>query len=198
MIHNLDEFMIENDPEGFPSELPVEPEEREKFKVETDAAAAWAMRKLRSIRGKQKVNSDIAEKESKKIEMWLTGVNHPLESNARFFESLLTDYAFGCRLNSEDGRKTLDLPSGKVSTRVASDKWSVENSTFVEWAKTNASQLIKVVEQPDLSAMKSSLVVSIEGEFVIDPTTGERVPGVEVTNQGFTATVTPDVDSYGF
>lgn len=177
----------------------LQPEARERFTIQDDGAAAWAMRKLRAIRSKQAENSRIAQDEIDRVQMWLKEVNAPLDRDASYFEGILRDYAIRCRESMDDGRKSLNLPTGKVATRVGSDKFEIDATAFLPWAKQNAPQLIRVKEEPNLSALKEFAVPpsdapSATSDGVAITSDGEVIPGVRVTPGELSVTVTPDLN----
>lgn len=167
-------------------------EARERFTITDDGAAAWAMRKLRAIRSKQADNAKIAQDERDRIDLWLAEVNAPLDRDAMYFEQILTDYALRVRENPDDGRKSLNLPAGKVATRTSQAKWQVDAEQFLGWARTSHPDLIRVKEEADLTKIKETLAVTPDG-VAVSPE-GEPVPGITVLPGGITASVTPDLN----
>lgn len=163
-----------------------------RFRVDNDSAAAWAMRKLRAIRMRQESNRMIAEDEIDRVKSWLDDVNTPMERDASYFESILRDYALRCRENPDDGRKTISLPAGKVTTRIGSPRWTVDDETFLTWARANHPDLIRVKEQPALDEMKSALIVAESGGAAVTED-GEVVPGVAVSAAELSVTVKTDL-----
>jgi hypothetical protein len=163
------------------------------FRIDSDDVAAWAMRKLRRLRRQQASNDQIANDEHDRITAWQTRVNRPLTDRARFFEGVLTDYAIRCR--ATDDRKTIDLPAGKVSTRLGSPKWDIDGETFIPWAEQFAPSLLRVKTEPALADVKASFVDSIKqhGKAITD--SGEVVPGITVnTDVPMSVTITTDLD----
>jgi phage host-nuclease inhibitor protein Gam len=85
-----------------------------RWRIEDDGAAEWAMRKLaRELQARGPI-VDQAEAWTSRIEEWLKATLAPFDRRIRWWEGHLTDYA---RRQREAGRKTVSLPSGKVSTR---------------------------------------------------------------------------------
>jgi hypothetical protein len=162
----------------------------ESFKIHDDGTASWAMRKLRKIRNQQAINFEIAERESERINEWLGSVNAPLIRDINFFEALLTEYALNCRVDPSDGRKTISLPAGKVSTRAKQPKWTVNNDDFIPWAEQNFPELIRIKKEPDLSAIKGicrTHDATADGVAVTGD--GEIIPGVSIMEQEWSATI---------
>lgn len=173
-------------------------EARERFTIQDDSAASWAMRKLRAIRSKQAENKQMAVDEHARIDLWLDEVNDPLDRDAKYFEAILTDYAIRVRENPDDGRKSISLPTGKVATRQGSPKYTVDAEMFLPWARENAPHLIRVKEEPSLSAIKEYVVAADDApvatsDGVAITSDGEIVPGVHVSSSDVAVTVTPDL-----
>ena len=165
-------------------------EAKEKFRVEDDGAAAWAMRKLRTIRRKQAENAQLYVDERARLDVWLNEVNNPLDTDASYFESLLNDYAIRCRENSDDGRKSLNLPTGKVTTRLGGPKWEVDSEPFLVWAKANHPDLVRIKEEPNIQALKEFTVK----DDVAITSDGEVIPGVRISYPEVSVTITPDIN----
>lgn len=176
LAHPLDEIVTDDD-------------QRARFRIEDDAAAAWAMRKLRSVRARQQQNDRIAADEIARVREWLAQVDAPLERDATYFEAILTDYALRCRQDERDGRKTIALPTGKVTTRTTAAKINVDDDEFLPWARQNHPDLIRVKETPNTAAIKEL----IDGRPAPVTSDGELLPGVQVLPGGVSATVTPDL-----
>lgn len=156
---------------------------RQRFLIEDDGAAAWAMRKLATIRDKITANTRLADDEIARVAAWVADVNTPLERDATYFEALLTEYAI--RVRDNEGRKTVSLPFGTVATRATADKVTVDDTTFIPWARDHHPDLLRVKESPDVTALKGMLIpgkpVTVDGELI---------PGITITPGGITATIT--------
>lgn len=181
--------------EDYLDDLDNQPGQSDHFRIEDDPTAAWAMRKLRRLRKKQASNVAIAQAETERIADWLRTVNKPLEDNAQYFEGLLTDYAI--RQRFEDDRKTISLPSGKVSTRTVAPKWEVDAEPFLAWARVNAPTLIRIKEEPNLPAVKESVIPAFaqgDQHTAVDEN-GEVIPGILIRTTDLpSATITVDLD----
>jgi phage host-nuclease inhibitor protein Gam len=153
---------------------------REPFKIDNDGKADWAMRHLAASNAKKAENARLYESEVHRLQVWLERANRPIESEIQFFEGSLTQYASSER--AENDRKTLDLPHGKVKSRLVPAKFVVEDKVaFLDWAKvTKNESLIRVTEAPDAKAMNESLTKT---DGVVLSQGGEIVPGVSVTQE---------------
>ena len=109
-----------------------------------------------------------------------------VENNINFFVSLLEDYAQRERRFKE--RKSIPLPHGKIATREGRQSWDVNHDDFLPWARINRPDLMRVVEEPKLKEMKALL--EVVGDRVVDPTSGEVVAGVVITQAEMSITIT--------
>ncbi len=167
-------------------------EVKQAFIVDDDQKAAWAMRKLRSLRAKQKINQELADAEIERMKNWLESVNKTIENDCEYFVGQLTGYAHKVRLNPDDPRKTIVLPHGKVSTRQSGRKWSIDAEIFLPWARKSAPDLIRIKEEPALSKIKETYSESvIKNASVLEVVTqdGEIVPGLTIEEGNLTVNV---------
>jgi phage host-nuclease inhibitor protein Gam len=87
---------------------------RPRWSIDSDEEAEWAMRKLAYEERALRTIADQAEDWAARIQRWHDEVIKPHKSTAAFFRGALEDYA---RRQREEGRLSVPLPSGKVSTR---------------------------------------------------------------------------------
>ena len=152
----------------------IEEQAREPFTVDDDSKADWAMRKLASVRRKQADNKAIYDRELQRVSEWLEKVNTDLERDAEWFESNLRPYALQER--SKD-RKSIVLPHGTIKTVSGRIKFDIEDeSKFIEWAETNAPELVRIKKEVD----KKALGALNQSEDKVISTQGEIVPSVKV------------------
>jgi hypothetical protein len=167
-------------------------EVRQAFVIDDDQKAAWAMRKLRSLRAKQKVNEEIAAEEIARVNAWLESVNKTIENDAEYFVAHLSGYGHRVRLNPDDPRKSVTLPHGKISTRQSSRKWSVDSDIFLDWARKSAPDLIRIKEEPALTKIKEAyaeLVVQNASVLEVVTKDGEIVPGLTIEEGSLSVSV---------
>ena len=165
------------------------PEERERFVVDDDQKASWALRKLRGIKAHKAANQAIADEEIARINQWLADANSSLDRDEQYFTGMLTAYARICR--ERDDRKSVVLPYGKIGSRVGQPKWNVDNDVFMKWLEANHKELIRVKTEPNLAEAKK--VLEIVGENAVDPATGEVAEGIQILKPDITYTVEVDL-----
>lgn len=164
---------------------------KEGFRIDTPEQAAWAMRKYRALAQKAKRNSDLAAAEHARIDAWLQRVNATVETEMEFFAAHLEGYAHKERAQ---GRKSVQLPDGTISTRSQKASITVDKSTFIQWAlEAKREDLLRVSYAPDLETIKTTTVV--DGGSVIDVASGEILPGVEPSPERVTVSIAPDLDA---
>lgn len=163
--------------------------DKDTYRVETPEQAAWAMRKYRSLAQKAAQHEALAEAEKRRIDQWLDRVLESIHGNMEFFGRHLEAYAMQER---KAGRKSVDLPDGAIKTRTKHAGIQPDKSTFVQWALEHDRQdLLRTSYAPDMDAITSTVV--IDGGSVLDPTTGEVIPGLAPTPESVSIKITPDM-----
>ena len=161
------------------------------FRVDTPEKAAWAMRKYRALAQKRERNIELANAEKIRIEHWLERVNERIEGEMEFFGGHLEGFA---RSERAQGRKSVDLPDGKIQTRATGPGIALDKSTFVQWAlEHEKTDLLRTTYAPDMDAIKDFTI--IDGVRVIDKETGEVIEGAEGTPENVSVKITPDLDA---
>lgn len=161
----------------------------DEFTIDTPEKAAWAMRKYRQLAQRAGQNEDLAAAERHRIDAWLERVNQPIHAKGEFYAGHLQAYAITQRA---DGRKSVDLPDGVIKTRETRERVAVDKSTFVQWAlEAERTDLLRTTYAPDMDVVNDTVV--IDGGKVINPDTGEVIPGAEVQPARVSVTITPDL-----
>lgn len=163
--HALDAEILKERPDSAP------------FRIEDDSAADWAVSRLADVRQEVEALELMATRELERIKTWRDSQIKALESKSTFFTSLLEDYAR--RQRNDADRKSISVPHGKISTRFTQPKFEINDEIFMPWALEHAPQLVRVKQEPSVSAMREHLV--IDGTKLIDPQTGAIVEGAVAT-----------------
>ena len=151
---------------------------QERFAIESETEANWALRKIKQIEDQRKNNLELANAEIEKINSWKDQVNKQADNEVNHFQSLLDEYARKCRL-ADPKFKSLKLPNGKIGFRKQQPKWNYDDQKLLEHLKANGhDELIRIKEEPDKTAIKK--VFKLNQNSVIDPSTGEIVEGISV------------------
>ena len=164
-------------------------ESRAAYRIPDDSAAGWALRKLAAAEARIGQVTEHAQAEHERIESWHEQATKRPRDDAAYFRGLLADYARRQRL---EGRKNIVLPYGKVSTRTTGGAITADNADeFIEWAEQEGrDDLVTYSAKPALAAIKAAGLVATDEGAVLTPQ-GEIVPGLKVTPEGVSVTVTP-------
>lgn len=163
--------------------MDIEDEEsKQKFTIENRDQLSWAMRKIKAIDEEQSEIAAAAEVELNRIKTWFDSESKKLERDREFFESLIMIYAMK-KKNENDKFKTETTPYGRVTFTKQQSKWNYNDEQLLPWLmESDHIDLIKIERKPKKDDIKKRFIV--EGHQVIDTTTGETVPGIEVLEQG--------------
>jgi len=161
---DIDEYEVE--------ETPV----KEAFVVDDLNKATWAMRKLRSVVVGLEGNAEIAKAEKTRIDAWLEDANKSLLTEREFWESHLTTYLRKQR-QEDDSIKSVSTPYGKITSRVTQAKWETMEE-LTDWLLNHNDSLVRVKYEVDKAELKKKY--QVDGVQVIDPTTGEVVPFIQI------------------
>jgi hypothetical protein len=167
-------------------DVPESDELREAYRIDGPGSAAWAMRKLRDARTRQAEVRAVADAEIERVQAWADTEHAKYERDAAWFEGLLTRWALDCRA-ADPRAKSVSTPYGTVTTRETAGAWTVDDAAVLEWARGRRPELVQVRESLRLADAKKALTVA-DGK-ILDPATGEVVPGIEVGPSRVTATV---------
>jgi phage host-nuclease inhibitor protein Gam len=180
---SIEDFLANaGQPEGFSGEA-------EAFTITNDDQALWAVRKLAQAQRRINEVKRQAQVELDRINSWVEANTAANSETVAYFERILGDYLLSVRENEQDGRKSLDFPDGKVTSRITPPKVAVEDlDAFVAWAEANGhSEWIRVKREADVLAIKK--VADYSGVEVIDPLTGQTVAGLSHTEGGISVSV---------
>lgn len=150
----------------------------ETWHIRTDDDAAWASRKAEDAHGHLDRINAWAERERARIDAIVERETKP---HVRTIDTMTTHLQLWLQDLIRKGRKTksVDLPGGRISIRTQPATVEVsDEGQFLAWAKENAPELIRVKESVNLPNVKKRF--EVDGQTVIDPSTGEVVPHVIV------------------
>lgn len=144
---------------------------KEPFAVNSDEEAAWAMRQLKELVGRQLSNQSVADKERGRIDEWLSKANGTLQHRVDYFRGLLIDYM----RKERDKRKSISTPYGVVKSSAVPLKYEPDGE-FIDWAKVNARHLLRFKDAPPPEPDKAAIKAAIKK--------GEPIEHVEVVEGG--------------
>lgn len=187
-------------------------EAREKFRLETDRMASWALLKLARAQQERDAIEATARERIETVNAWRTQALAGPDRDVNFFEGLLKDYALRrlhrildeLRADHPDAtfielwekvkRKRLSLPEGDLSAVRSSLRVEIDNEqAFIDWAQATDMNLLAAPKPAGVTTLKERLNFNSDGAAV-HPTLGELVPGIRAVapdETGISITVTP-------
>lgn len=156
-----------------------DPAVRQAWEIDGDNTATWALRKLAQQRDELDRIDAAADAEIARIKAWQEDAKRPVERAAAFFEGKLISYRRRLEAANPKLPKTYKLPAGDIAVRAGRPSVKVTDETaFVAWAIDNAPDALSY--RPKVSALKD--MDRADDGHLVEPETGELVPGVvEVT-----------------
>jgi phage host-nuclease inhibitor protein Gam len=114
------------------------PEAARRWTVTGDGEAEWAMRHVAAATAELESLREQAEAWESRIHAWFMHRAKPLQATVAFMSAHLERYATDLR-KADEKRKTVTLPSGKVTTTRTQPKVVVRDEpAVIEWAETFA------------------------------------------------------------
>jgi len=165
--------------------------EPEGFRIDTPEKAAWALGKYAGLHQRRDQNNDLAAREHERVRLWQEQANASIGCQMEFYEAHLEVFAMKQRIA---GVKTFDSPSGKIKSRATSQTIEVDNKdAVIEWAQVNnRDDLLRFSVSLNLPNVKSSFVTA--DQQVIDPSTGEAIPGLSPVAERISFSIEPNLD----
>lgn len=177
---SLEEYLLES----YEAPEDLDDTENQRFRIQDDNQADWALRKIARARQDLKEAEETAAIEIEKINRWLDGQRDESLRTERFFTALLQEY-YEPRFMTNPDKKTYKLPSGKVQRRTQQPQFDRDNEALLAWLKQRGmTDYVEVKETPKWGELKQQ--VQVVGEHVVikdGPLKGEIVDGVEVVHR---------------
>ncbi|NTW04556.1 MAG: hypothetical protein HGA27_00375 [Peptococcaceae bacterium] len=154
------------------------------FRIENTEMAVWALRKVCKIENSRNESRSAAQTEIDRIKTWLADEEERADQNRGYFEMLLEDYHR--RILLEDPRaKTIKLPHGELQMRAQQPEFTKDDEVLLAWAKENHPEFIIVppTPEPKLDWPGLKKTAHILNEQIVDPATGEIIPGISVVER---------------
>lgn len=176
-----------------PEELLVTPdtdneeEQEDRWQIEDDGQADWALEKIKELKEKQQEKQELAKERIQplqdkidKIKTWMEREVESIEKDIEYFEGLLTEYAM--QLKEEDPElKTHSLPFGKLKFRKQRSKYNYNDDKLLEFLEENGIDAIRVKKNPDKRKLKN-MTNKAGDKLVLD--NGQVVEGVKIQERG--------------
>lgn len=154
----------------------------ERFRISDLGTLNWALRKLAALDRRETEITELAKAELERIENWRKKRLDAVQRSREYLMFLIEEYARKQR--EENPKWKVSTPYGRVSFRRMAPKWHWKDDlSLVEWLERSGhTDMIRIKKEPEKTMVKNFLA-PIENGLVIDPNTGEIVPGVQVEEQ---------------
>ena len=151
-------------------------EAAERFCIQNDSMADWAIRKIQEARqDTEKWKAFYAER--------MAQVQAANEETIAQMEGYLAEYFDTVPHKATKTQESYQLPSGKLVLKAQQPEYVRDDAQLLPWAKENGyADCVAVKESVNWAELKKRLTV--QGEWMIDPETGEAVPGITVQERG--------------
>ena len=153
------------------SEAIMENNVEETFVIDTDAKAAWALRKIREAR---------ADRDNwvKWYKDKIAEIEAATDFNTMNLERMLAEYFASVPHKKTKTQESYTLPEGKLVMKTQNPEYKRDDGKVIAWLKANnGGQFIKVKEELDWAGLKATVGV-FDGSVVDE--NGEIIPGIEV------------------
>jgi hypothetical protein len=179
----LEPTLIEAEPQQAPAD---------RFVVDDDHTADWALRKLGQLDAWRRQRAAFVAAEIKRLQAWQAHEDHQAERFAAYLTALLRSYYDHLKTEGKVSarRKGYRLPYGTLTARQAPIEWEVDEAALLAWAEATHPKLVRVTKAPAWNVLTPQLIPARDVPLaeatmeVIDPRTGEvrmvPVPGVRV------------------
>lgn len=154
----------------------------DRFKVQDDEQANWALRKIARVDEKLAESRETAKKEIDKVKTWLEQTEKQLNSEREYFEGLLLEYALEMGLDKAKKRSKA-LPNGRFRFKKQGEDWRIDNDVVISQLESlGLDHLIKVEKKPKKAEIKKE--VKVHNGKAVHAESGELIEGITVIDKG--------------
>lgn len=162
-----------------------------------EQANRMLLRVARADRDEQTIR-DVAAAQIAQVERWRDAELGRIESRRSWATNALRSF-HAAVIAADPTRKTISLPAGTLKARKAGERIEyTDTDAFLAWARKHCPDAIRTKYEPDKTKAKQLLRVpdytdSADGRAsVVDPSTGQVVPGVVGIPAGLSWTAKPN------
>lgn len=159
---------------------PLAAPQADRFIIDDEDKANWALRKLAKITAARDDVKAQARVEFDRIATWLDEQLTRADREAEFFEELLEQFHRN-QLTADPRRKTINLPAGTLRARKKPPNVEIEDvDAFLEWAREERPEFVRTKYEVARTAVKDAACKD-----------GEVLPHVAVEPEGVSYTAVP-------
>lgn len=154
--------------------------QKERFAIDTDLKAEWALKKIREARADRDRMLEWYKQKEKEI-------TEQTDRDTAYFEGLLAEYFGTLPHKVTKTQESYSLPGGKLVLKKQNPEYKRDDAAVIAWLKENGGgRYVKVSESLDWASLKAD-TAAVDG--VIVDGDGQIIPGIEVIERGAKFTV---------
>lgn len=144
------------------------------FVIDSDAKAAWALKKIKEARADR--DTWVAWYQLK-----IKEITDQTDFDTMNLERMLADYFATVPHKKTKTQESYSLPDGKLILKTQNPEYKRDAKKVIEWLKkNNGEKFVKVKEELDWDGLKQA-TGTFEGNVVTEE--GEIIPGIQVINR---------------
>lgn len=158
----------------------VDEQVNEGFKIDSDGAAEWAIRKVAEYRADFSRMEIVCKNMIGFYQAKMAEAQKQMENKTSGLEGMLRGYFDSVPHKATKTQETYKLPSGTLKLKRGGLEYVRDEETLLPWVKGNAPAFVKTKESVDWAGLKGA--VTVAGSSIVDEN-GEAVPGVTVVEK---------------
>jgi len=156
-------------------------EQEEKFVVDNDKKAEWALQKIREKKAEMERYTSVCDEMIHEYEQKKKEAQERYEQETAYFKSQLAQYFESVPKRKTKTQEIYELPGGTLRKKYPAPQYKRDDKKLVEWLKSSGrNDLIKISESADWANLKKSITVKDDMVITED---GEIVEGIEVVER---------------
>jgi len=178
---NLEDNIMENNLDLGTEMFDIPEEKQEEFKVCSDKAAEWALKKIKAHEIEARRFQSVCNEMIADYQMKIAASNKSLENNISWLNSKLIEYFEYVEKKKTLTQETYKLPTGVLKRKFGAIDYKKDDIELVKFLKNNKlDKYIKTTEVADWKEFKADMVGEISGEKVLTKD-GEIIEGLKAT-----------------
>lgn len=157
------------------------------FAIETPKDAARLMARLRYFNQQKAFFTEPFDEEITRLQAEIAHLQQERdkvaaqwENRAAWYRSSLEFWAR--QASAADPKvKTIALPYGTLKVRPQQPEWTYDDEVLLDYLRPNRPEFVRIKVEPNKVDLKK--VVKVDGAHVLDPQTGEIIPGITITER---------------
>ena len=159
----------------------LEAEEEQRFVIDSDAKAEWAIRKIAEEEAEHDRLIAVCQQEIDRYKAQQEAYTQRCESRTANLRALLQEYFGTVPVKETKTQQKYELPSGSLVMKKESRDFTPDTDRLREWLQTNQmADYLKTEVSPRWSMVKKQLTATANGDIIFAET-GEIMPEGVIT-----------------